>query len=68
MTYLPSPDQQYYAHEYREFKKGYKTRRRMPSGCDPLHFIIALGRFLVALGRGLFNIARWIVRTIRRKR
>ena len=67
MTYFPSPDQQYYAHEYREFNKGFKNRRKMPSGCDPLHFILAVLRLLFAIVRLLFDIARWLVRTARRK-
>ena len=57
----------YYAHEYREFNKGFKNRRRMQSGCDPLYFIWTVLRLLFAIVRLLFDIARWLFRTARRK-
>ena len=71
MTYLPPPDlqnQQYYIHEYRESKKGFKHPRRMPWVGDPLFLIITLVRLFVALGRSVFDIARWLIRTVQGKR
>lgn len=70
MANLPLPDphnQQYYFHEYREFKKGFKPGEKVRTHQDPLFLVVTLARLFIALGRVLFGIARWFVRTIRRK-